>query len=65
MAVRIIDTFPRFQDYWSGVDHQSFESQLTAWSNKYMDSWPELLGKQIEAYAQQGEDWRQIAKETV
>jgi hypothetical protein len=30
-----------------------------------MAQWPELLAKQIEDYATQGLDWRQIAHERV
>lgn len=65
MAVRIIDTFPKFREYWSNVSHKPLDGQVETWSKSHMDSWPEFLAKQIEDYSLIGEDWRQIAREMV
>jgi hypothetical protein len=61
----IIDTFPAFLDFWSAAQAQPLDAQIEAWASDYMSQWPELLGKQLDDYASEGEDWRQIARERV
>jgi hypothetical protein len=47
----IIDTFPAFE--------------IERWKDVYMAKWPQLLSKQIECYADDGDDWRMMAAEHV
>lgn len=61
----LIDTFPAFLTYWAEAGHKSLDDQIEDWATGYMAQWPELLAKQIEDYATQGLDWRQIAREKV
>ena len=60
-----IDIFPRFLTYWEGVKNLSLDEQIERWANEYLGPYPELLAKQTEDYAQQGLDWRQVAREKV
>lgn len=64
-AATVIDTFPAFLTFWERARGRSLEAQIDAWVSEYMSSWPELLAKQQEDYASQGEDWRHIARERV
>ena len=61
----LIDTFPKFIDYWNTVQNKSVDEQIEGWANDYMSSWPELLEKQIADYAEQNLDWKEIAREKV
>lgn len=63
--LQLIDTFPRFLDYWEEVGALSHGEQIEAWADLYMSHWPELRQMQIENYAEEGEDWRAIAREHV
>ena len=60
-----IDTFPSFLVYWAEVERSPLEDQIESWANEYLLQWPELLAIQIEDYAAQNLDWRQIAREKV
>lgn len=60
-----VDTFPNFLSYWNSVQHKPVEDQIASWEAQYMSLWPELLAKQIEDYASQNLDWRQVAREKV
>jgi hypothetical protein len=62
---KIIDTFPAFLKFWSRVRSRPLDEQIDGWAVEYMAQWPELLAKQIEDYASQQLDWRQIARERV
>jgi len=62
---RLIDTFPAFLEYWHEASHKSLDDQIEGWAKGYMFHWPELLAKQIEDYAGQNLDWRQIAREKI
>jgi hypothetical protein len=62
---RILDTFSEFQTFWTQARHQSIEEQIEGWAKTYMAPWPELLNKQLDDYADEGEDWYQIARERV
>jgi len=61
----IVDTYSSFLAYWAGVQGRPLDDQIEAWATEYMAPWPELLAKQIDDYAAQGVDWRQIAREKV
>ncbi len=61
----VIDTFSFFLTHWAKAQGQPLDDQIEAWATEYMSPWPELLAKQIDDYAAQGVDWRQIAREKV
>ena len=63
--VEIIDTFPAFLAYWTKAQNEPMDVQIETWAADYMSQWPELLEKQLDDYADQNEDWRQIARERV
>jgi len=62
---RVIDTFPAFLALWPRIQKQALPDQIEAWATEYLSEWPELLTKQVDDYASQGVDWRQIAREKV
>ncbi|MHB9031567.1 MAG: hypothetical protein ACYC6L_00825 [Anaerolineae bacterium] len=57
----VIDTIPAFIAYWAANRRKEAQSQLDAWAGRYMASWPDLLKLQLDAYAEDGLDWRQAA----
>jgi hypothetical protein len=61
----LIDAFPAFLELWPSIQDKSIDEQLRAWETTYMARWPELLAMQQACYAEDGEDWRQIAREIV
>ena len=61
----IVDTFPAFLAYWERAWGDPLDAQIESWAADYMARWPELLAKQLQDYAAQGEDWRQIARERI
>jgi hypothetical protein len=61
----ILDTFPAFVSFWKKSRRLSIEDQIRGWEKEYMASWPELLTKQLNNYAEDKIDWRQIAREKV
>jgi hypothetical protein len=61
----LIDTFPAFLDYWAEAEHQPLEAQIEGWASVYLARWPELLAKQVQDYAAQGLDWREVARRRV
>ncbi len=62
---QIVDAFPAFLELWPSIRQLSTDEQLDAWENRYMAQWPELLSMQQVCYEEDGEDWRQIAREMV
>ncbi len=58
----LIDTFPAFLAYWAEAGRKPLDDQLDSWAAAYMSQWPELLAMQIEDYASQNLDWRQVAR---
>ena len=63
--LEIIDTFPAFLKYWEKAKSQSLDEQIKGWESIYLAPWPELLNKQLDSYAADKLDWRQIAREKV
>ncbi len=61
----LIDTFPVFLAYWAEAGRKSLDVQMDGWAAAYMSQWPELLAMQIEDYAAQNLDWRQVARTKV
>jgi hypothetical protein len=64
-SFEIIDTFPAFQAYWVKARTKPVEEQIERWATEYMSGWPELLDKQIEDYAEQNIDWKEIARQRI
>ena len=62
---QIVDAFPAFLDLWPTIRHKTIDGQIDAWATGYMARWPELLAMQQACYAEDGEDWRLIAREMV
>lgn len=62
---KIIDTYPAFETFWKKWCRKAVTLQIEAWADEYMGAWPHLLAKQIECYADEGDDWRQMAAEHV
>lgn len=62
---RIIDTFPEFLDDWESVKGKPVETKIDHWTSIYGGRWPELLEKQLDNYASDGEDWRETARSRV
>ncbi|MCX6038339.1 MAG: hypothetical protein NTW99_10695, partial [Chloroflexi bacterium] len=60
-----IDTFPAFLTYWAKFQGKLLDDQIEGWATEYMSLWPDLLVRQVEDYASQNLDWRQIAREKV
>jgi len=61
----IVDAFPAFLELWPSIRYKAVDEQLVAWETLYMADWPELLSMQQACYAEDGEDWRQIARDIV
>jgi len=62
---RVVDAFPAFLKLWPTIRHESIDQQIVSWETGYMAGWPELLAKQQACYAEDGEDWRQVARDMV
>lgn len=61
----LLDTFPTFLEWWERAAGQSLGEQIDGWATEYMARWPALLTMQMEDFASQGLDWRQVARERV
>ncbi len=61
----IVDTFPAFLAFWEKAQHFPLDAQIEGWASDYLAQWPELLEKQIQSYAEDGDDWRDVARERV
>lgn len=62
---KLVDTFPDFLIFWEKARNLPLAIQLELWESEYMAGYPELREKQIQNYADQQEDWKQIASEKV
>lgn len=60
----IIDAFPEFLDLWEQIRDLPVQAQMERWAS-YMAAWPEVLDLLIQDYAEQGLDWRAVARERV
>jgi len=63
--LRILDTYPGFQEFWAAAEHDDLEHQMSRWASEYMGQWPELLQKLKDDYASQAIDWQQPARDKV
>jgi hypothetical protein len=61
----IVDTFPSFLDSVVADQPATIDQWLTCWAERYMIHWPLLFEMVVNDYAEQGDDWRQIAREMV
>ncbi|MDE1822170.1 MAG: hypothetical protein KGI98_15130 [Euryarchaeota archaeon] len=64
-APKVLDLFPDFEEFWARVRADPISSQLDRWEREHMAPWPELLSKQKENYAEEGFDWRRVARKWV
>jgi hypothetical protein len=64
-SCQVIDAFSAFLEFWPSVRYKAVDEQVDAWASTYMARWPELLAKQKSCYEEDGEDWRQVAREMV
>ena len=58
----VMDLFPAFISFWDEAKTESPERQVELWLTDYLPGWSELLAKEQENYADQGADWRNVAK---
>lgn len=63
--LKILDTFPQFCRIWEELAYKSFETKVDIWENRYMSQYPELLKMQLDNYADENADWKEITKEHV
>ncbi|HAF70382.1 TPA: hypothetical protein DCL37_03365 [Candidatus Acetothermia bacterium] len=61
---KICDLYLRFQARWDELSEKGLGEQLKLWQ-RYLSHCPELWEKQVSCYAEEGFDWRAIAKERV
>lgn len=60
--LQLIDTVPAFLAYWKKWQNRPMAAQIEAWADHYLDPWPELRQMQLDCYAEEGEDWRAMAR---
>jgi len=60
---RIIDTFPRYLEFWDKANSMEIQSQFDLWEAEYLSEWPELFEKQKNSYEER--DWKEIALERI
>jgi hypothetical protein len=61
----IVDTIPSFLASVQASQPATVDQWLTCWKERYMSQWPALYEMVVTDYTQQGDDWRQIARERV
>jgi hypothetical protein len=61
----IIDTYPSFVRAVRAGKPATIDEWLSCWAEKYIPQWPALHEMVVRDYADQGDDWRQIARERV
>lgn len=61
----IVDTYPSFLRAVQAEKPVSLDDWLSCWAEQYMPHWPDLHTMVLQDYADQGDDWRQIARENV
>jgi hypothetical protein len=65
VGIHIVDTFPAFLRLWKTVRTEPVERQIDRWQRGYLAPWPELARAQLADYAEQGLDWREVARERI
>lgn len=60
----IIDTFPDFLELWERIRDLPVQAQMERWES-YIAAWPEVRDLLVKDYADQGLDWRAVARERV
>jgi hypothetical protein len=61
----IVDTYPSFLHALQLEKPLTVDQWLAFWAENYMQHWPTLRDMVVNDYREQGEDWRQIAREKV
>jgi predicted SprT family Zn-dependent metalloprotease len=62
---RLIDTYPAFVAAVQEQKPVSIEQWLSCWAEHYMAHWPVLHQMVVKDYGDQGEDWRQVARQMI
>lgn len=62
---RITDAFDSFSAWWAEARALDAEQRLASWQAFNAERWSELLRLQVEAYREDGLDWRDVARERV
>ena len=60
--MKIVDTWPDFQAFWSEARLKEVGEQLRLWRTAYMGKYPELFTKQVKNYQEANVNWQEIAK---
>lgn len=63
--MKLLDTFPAFERYWSSARALPMAGQIARWESEYMAPFPELLQKQKDDYHRSGLSWQRIARTRV
>jgi hypothetical protein len=64
-TIQLLDTFPEFEKFWRSARFEPIDVQIERWEREYMAPWPELLKKLKQSYAEEGADWKRIARTKV
>ena len=64
-TARILDAFDLFTAWWEGVQSLAPADQIESWTSLYTGPWGELAQKQMQSHADDGVDWRQVAREKI
>lgn len=63
--LEMLDTFADFEEMWQRRSSLPTNAQVEAWEREYMSRYPELLRLQLADYAEEGLDWKEIARERI
>lgn len=62
---QIIDAFNLFEQFWSKNQNLSIQEQIKKYSSVFQENFPYLWQKQVECYAEDGFDWKEVAQNHV
>ena len=61
----ILDSFPKFLQFWEHTSGLELSAQIEAWATEYLAEYPELLEMQVADYQEQSLSWREIAAQRI
>lgn len=61
----ILDTFPRFLQFWERARALNLSDRIEAWASDYLAPYPDLLEMQLADYREQGFSWQEIAAQRI
>jgi hypothetical protein len=61
-GLTVLDLYPAFERFWREVHARPVREQVDRWEHQLMAPWPELLARQVRNYAEEGVDWRRVAR---